>query len=242
MRKMMILLMFSLIMSSALLVSPLPVFAEEDKGLINIEAKPGLTKQNTISSKHRVQVQNDQRSHSFSPSSLELDDLNEDDIDEVIKEVEEAEAVEDSNLKPVWLVWTRGKAWTSEPVTDAASFEEGSYIGMRVLATPIKHTQYGTLYKIQWGQIRFNGEVETVEGIAVLDNDNIFYLSLEGPENNVELKAIGRIRKAYIGYFVAMKGKMEFNEQEYSFQMRGRAIRLNTIWRLLNQKVRPRTS
>lgn len=234
----MILLMFSLIMSSALLVSPLPVFAEEDTSFTKVEVKPVSTRTRAIT-RAQVQAETDLRSYSFSHSSYELSDLNEDDVDEVIKDVEEADAIEDPNLKPVWLVWTRGKAWTPEPVTDTASLEDGSYVGMRILATPIKHTQFGTLYEIPWGQVRFDGEVEQVKGIAVLDNDNVFYLSLEGQGNKVELKAIGRIQKARIGYFVAMKGKMEFNEKEYNFQMRGRAIRLNTIWRLMNQKIRP---
>ena len=84
MRKMMILLMFSLIMSSALLVSPLPVFAEEDTGLNKVEVKPALTRARA----RRVQAETDLRSNSFSQSSFELSDLDEGDIDEVINEVD----------------------------------------------------------------------------------------------------------------------------------------------------------
>ena len=72
-----------------------------------------------------------------------------------------------------------------------------------------------------------------IEGFAVLDSDEVFYMALEGEE--LSFKAIGKIAPARMGVRVAMKGYMTHDGVEYSHTMRGRAIPFGWYNRLANQ-------
>ena len=151
---------------------------------------------------------------------LNITDLDEDTVDDVFAQVEEADEVEDNTTSVIWYLNARGQLATEEPVTDAAA----DTVGVQLIAEKVKTTEYGKLYEVLWGRVNQNGEKVEVEGYVVLDTDGVFYMKLEGEE--LSLKSIGRISPAGVGVRVAMKGYMTYEDANYSFEMHGRAIPL----------------
>ena len=157
----------------------------------------------------------------------ELEAIPDEDVDELIKEIEDLPEKEAQEAKPFWVVWTKGTSWKSNDVVDAAE-PDGEPIKMRLLLKPVKHTERGTLYKVVKGVIWQRGEHHPVEGVAVLKADHIFALKLEGED--IEVKAVGRIWKFHAFYRVAMKGRMNLEGENWSFYMKGRAFRIRLAW------------
>lgn len=152
---------------------------------------------------------------------INITDLDESIIDDVITEVEEADALDDEEeVTVIWYLNARGQAQTLSPVTDAAQVYDP--LGVQLIAEKVKTTEYGTLYKVLWVRINHDGEKVEIEGYAVLDTDGIFYMKLIGED--IVYKSIGRISPAGVGVRVAMKGYMTHGDTDYSFRMNGRAI------------------
>lgn len=154
---------------------------------------------------------------------INITDLDESTIDDVIAEVEEADALDDEEeATEIWYLNARGQATTLSPVTDAAQVYNA--LGVQFIAEKVKTTELGKLYKVLWGRVNHEGEKVEIEGYAVLDTDGVFYMKLEGMD--MSFKSIGRISPAGVGVRLAMKGYMTHGDIDYSFHMRGRAIPL----------------
>jgi hypothetical protein len=232
MKKMMTLWILMLVLSAAFIVPTLQVFAEETS-LKATEALPLPQRQKLIPLKQRIETARmNIKVNNHHSDAVDIEDLDYEDVDEIMDKIEEAESIEETNLRPLWLVWTRGQAWTEEPVNDAATIT-GIPIGMRILAKPIKYTKFGSLYEIIRGQLRLGEEIKEVTGYAIKVN-NVFGMILNG--DNIDLRAIGRIHPVGIGFKVAMKGKLDFDSEGYYFKMHGRAVRFNVFRRLRNTK------
>ncbi|MCW4014115.1 MAG: hypothetical protein NWF07_14170 [Candidatus Bathyarchaeota archaeon] len=172
---------------------------------------------------------------------IDITDLDEATIDDVIAEVEAAEALDDDEEATiVWYLNARGQATVLSPVTDAAQVNEP--LGVQLIAEKVKTTEFGKLYKVLWGRINHMGVKVEIEGYAVLDTDGVFYMKLEGED--ISFKSIGRISPAGIGVKVAMKGYMTHEDIDYSFTMHGRAIPLrgNMIRNRIQNQLTPEES
>lgn len=159
------------------------------------------------------------------PEPVELDDLDEAVVAEKIRQATEAEAVTKTRVRPIWVVHTVGWSWplVDEPTVDAAP--NVHYVGTTFAARKIKQTQYGAVYEVLRGSVYHAGRHVQVGGIALLDNDGVFYLSLEG--DSLDLKAIGRVRPTWYGYQLGMKGLMDHSGRMFSFKMFGWAVPLH---------------
>jgi len=167
------------------------------------------------------------------PEEIDLIDLDETTIEIRLAEVEAAGEIEgeETIVGGLWILNARGVTVAISPVTDAA--ETNTRIGLQLVAEKIKATEYGVLYEVHWGRILHDDENVEIEGLAVLDNDGVFYMTLEGED--LSFKAIGRIAPAKMGVRVVMKGYMTHDGVEYSHTMRGRAIPFGWYNRLANQ-------
>ena len=215
----------ALLIMAVLSVGITPIFAAPDnsRGVVSAQkAQKGnmvqqmRVKGNAIRSRVQAELQAMQE-------PIDITDLDESMIDDVIAEVEEAEAVDDDEeATVVWYLNARGQATTLSPVTDAAEVYDP--LGVQLIAEKVKTTEFGKLYKVLWGRINHDGEKVEIEGYAVLDSDGVFYMKLEGED--MSFKSIGRISPAGVGVKVAMKGYMTHEDLDYSFTMHGRAIPL----------------
>jgi len=163
--------------------------------------------------------------------AVDLSTLDESIIDEPISEAEKAAPIEEDRGVPLWYLNAYGYTTITSPTVDAA--QTSFRIRLQMLAEKVKVTEFGVLYKVHWGRVTHNGEQFTVEGYALLDSDDVFYMKLDG---ETAFKAIGRIHGAWFGVRVSMKGYLVDDEVTYSHQMRGWAIPLtnNLMPRLRN--------
>lgn len=163
--------------------------------------------------------------------AYDISSLDESTIDERIDEAEKAISIDDDSGAPLWYLYAYGYSTISDPVVDAA--ETRFRIKLQMVATKIKNTEFGALYKVHWGRVTHDGEPYTVSGYALLDSDGVFYMKLDG---ETAFKAIGQIHAAQFGVRVSMKGYLVDDEITYTHVMRGRAIPLtnNLFSRLRN--------
>ena len=162
---------------------------------------------------------------------LDLTELDESTVDTRISEAEKAEPIEELTGSVLWYLNTNGYTTVENPVTDVA--QSRFRIRLQLVAEKIKVIEFGVLYKVHWGRVTHNGEQFDVTGYALIDNDGVFYMKLNG---ETAFKSIGRISPAWYGVRVAMKGYLVDDEFTYSHQMRGWAIPLtqNLFTRLRN--------
>lgn len=214
----------ALLIMAVLSVGITPIFAAPDsRGVVSVQkAQRGnmvqqmSVKGNAIRTRVQAELQAMRK-------PINITDLDESTIDDVIAEVEAADALDDEEeATVVWYLNARGQTTTLSPVTDAAEVYDP--LGVQLIAEKVKTTELGKLYKVLWGRINHDGEKVEIEGYAVLDTDGVFYMKLEGED--IVFKSIGRISPAGVGVRVAMKGYMTHEDVDYSFRMHGRAIPL----------------
>jgi hypothetical protein len=215
----------ALLIMAVLSVGLTPIFAAPDmsRGVVSVQKaqRGNMVQQMSVKGNAiRTRVQAELQATNV---PLNITDLDEATIDDVIAEVEAADALDDEEeATVVWYLNARGQATALSPVTDAASVYDP--LGVQLIAEKVKTTEFGKLYKVLWGRINHDGEKVEIEGYAVLDTDGVFYMKLEG--ENISFKSIGRISPAGVGVKVAMKGYMTHDDVDYSFRMHGRAIPL----------------
>jgi len=158
----------------------------------------------------------------------ELADIPDMDADELIAEYEGLPETEVAEVKPLWIVWTRGMSWQGEDDVTEEIAPDGEPIMMRLLVEAAKHTERGTLYNVIRGVIGHGGELHSVKGVVVVENTGTFALKLEGED--IDLKTVGRVWSAGFFYRVAMKGRMNLEGENWSFYMKGRAFRIRLAW------------
>jgi hypothetical protein len=178
-------------------------------------AKPGGTAQGNGRSKSKkwfkvpVQVQprygneytNNWRRHrgieiAWISDEISLEDFDGEELDkhiDVYEELDEEDKLQDGRM---WLLWTHGKAWCLEliPEPEDELFKESSFMAMMLGATPVYDTGDGTLFEVLWGTVGYDKDLHSIEGFGWLrKSDGIFYISLEGEDEPIELDIVGKM-------------------------------------------------
>jgi len=231
-------------MVAGLMVSTVRALAAEteiyqknaNKTSINAVAKPI---QNVFSYKYRILAQKRlQVSSQPSPEQdddVELDELDEVNIDEIVKEYKALPEEERKLGRYIWIVWAKGLSWKRNelPVFTDAESAEGIPVGMNIAVKPIWRTDKWTLYKVVRGAVGHDDDRYPVDGYGLKRNDGKFFLSLRG--KGITLDAVGRVYRYHTTadsvrrpwpLRVVMKGRMTVDGYDYVFAMRGRAYRL----------------
>ena len=236
--------LFALVMVAGLMVSTVMALAADTETYqknaknpsINTAAKPipnAFSYKYKILAQRRLQVSSQPIPEQ--DDDVELDDLDEVNIDEIVKEYE---ALPEDEKKPgryIWMVWAKGLSWKRNELpalTDAKS-AEGIPVGMNIAVKPIWRTEKWTLYKVVRGVLGHDDNRYPVEGYGLKRNDGKFFLSLRG--EGITLDAVGRVYryqttadsvKGTWPLRVVMKGRMTVEGDNYVFAMRVRAYRL----------------
>jgi hypothetical protein len=240
------LMMLGVVLIATLMVSSIFVNAKmlEQKQII-ASSKP-IVAQSTGSVKvvsidaNSVQLKTNQQSviPRQYEDDLELEELEDVDVDEYVKEYE---ALPDTEIPFVpkrcfWIVWARGFSWKRNDVPTVEETNEGRIpMGMKLAVKPIWHTEEWTLYKIFRGTLNHNEETYQVEGYALKKSNGRFYLSLKG-EDNLEIEAVGKVyppkrnidsaRRWWRFHRIAIKGRLYIDDDTYAFALRGYAFRV----------------
>ncbi|MCW4048893.1 MAG: hypothetical protein NWE89_04070 [Candidatus Bathyarchaeota archaeon] len=221
-------LMLAIIMASTLAVTMTPISAET-------EGDPEAPEQffnrgqqiQRFKEALKNKLQNRVQSQEFAPpEEIELEDLDEDDVEGMIADVENAAETAQVYGK-VWIVRLHGESWSITSSEDTVD-DDSMPLGMLLAVKKIKVTEYGTLYEVLRGAVGHDGERVIVEGFAVL-KDGVFAMMLTGED--FDLKGIGRIAPARVGVRVGMKGFMSHDGKQYHFKVTGRAHPIRSIWR-----------
>ena len=163
---------------------------------------------------------------------LSLDEVENIDIDALVAEYEAIPEEERTPAPGVWIVVARGLSWERSDlpeVSDAAP--EGLHVGLRMVVKCIWSTPEWNLYKVLKGVVGQNGTRHKVEGYALFNKETgKFYLSLEG-DGVSYFGAVGKVLPPAEdcarprALRIVMKGRMNFDGEDYAFAMRGRAFR-----------------
>jgi len=235
--------LFALFMVAGLMVSTVMALAAETENYQENVKKTSFAVARPVSNvfqyKYRILAQRRLQVNSQpiteQDDDVELDDLDEVNVDEIVKEYE---AMPEEERKPgryIWIVWAKGLSWKRNdiPVYTDAESAEGIPVGMNIAVKPIWRTEKWTLYKVVRGAVGHDDDRYPVEGYALKRSDGKFFLSLRG--RGITLEAVGRVYRLHTttdsgkGSWplrVVMKGRMTVEGDDYVFAMRGRAYRL----------------
>jgi hypothetical protein len=195
-------------------------------GLFPVYAAPNTLSSNNMKAKKTRPVASELSAKPIraQPNLVNVDDLSTLDaesIDKQITDAVEAEPTDEDTGAPLWYLYSYGYSTIDGPTVDAA--ETRFRVKLQLVATKVKNTELGALYKVHWGRVTHDGDQHTVSGYALLDSDGVFYMKLDG---EIGFGAIGRIYPAQFGVRVGMKGFIVDDDITYSHVMRGRAIPL----------------
>jgi hypothetical protein len=132
----------------------------------------------------------------------------------------------ESDVAPLWIARLHGRVWQ----TSVDPEESAERIGIIFAATKVKTNDFGVVYDVVWGILGHGGDRVNTKGQAVLFDDGVFFMKLDG-EDNLELYGVGLVGKEWYGVKLAMKGYIDHDGSMYDFRMLGRAYPIGFNWK-----------
>ena len=169
--------------------------------------------------------------------NLELEELDDVNLDELVKKYNELSDDEKFHIKCVWVLYARGYSWPLEDIpdpTDTNAVDDRYPMVMKITARPVWDTGDGILFEVNRGIVGHKAEKYPVRGYGWFrKEDRKFYMRLDGED--IVLRAVGKVlgmnaavtaKNCCRFYPVVMKGRMTVDGENYVFAMRGRVFRL----------------
>ena len=234
-------MVFALVLSAAILISSLGVYAEGY--MVQVSNSKAAQMKTRVQSLQATKIQSRIKSgtctavrnqlymspeleEELDPAQLEAIGL-----EDIIAEYENIPEDEKQDGECVWILFARGYAWDENVVVDDVASPEGRYrTGMRIVAKPVWASPWGLFYEVTKGVVGHNGTRYEVTGYG-LAKDGYFYMTLDGED--MDLQCVGKIfplpqlsaANCPRRFRVAMKGNMVVEGEDYTFKMRGWTFR-----------------